>query len=522
MPKQSDNQIQTSKDPTTGAPSSDQPITPQVVVSAKLPDNSQVPVEQEPDIEGCSDDVEEEYHRAELLEGGDVPTSRIGRLMRTGWAARHAVPLALKRTVELLSSQKEDRKQVTEKILQEQEAVAEELFRTLGNLKGVVQKFGQLASYLEGVLPSEFAPIYQKVLSRLQDSAPSLPPMATQEVVEDELDCLIEDRFAEFELRPFAAASVGQVHRARLHNGLRVAVKVQYPDIDRAFVSDLKNMKMMEMLFAPIIHYYKGREILDTIHQNLLAELDYLREAELQNLFHRAFDGHPLIHIPRVITELCTGKVLVTEFVDGRNFTQLQASDEHTRCQAAEALFRYYAESLFIHHIVNSDPHPGNYVFHANGRVSFLDFGAAIELEPEFMRILARFLLAHIENDNDNFCTGLTSVFGIPDQDPVLFAAYQPVFRCTLAPLDSSKQPFTFSSGWMDSCFEEGMSCSKDILLRGGRIPKLPPRPKHLHPNIAVVYRMAIGLASVLLRLQATNDWPAIVKPILEQSISQK
>lgn len=133
--------------------------------------------------------------RAGLEQIESIPTSRMSRMFRTGWAARKAVPLALKRTVELVSAEKGDRKEAAEKILAEQEAYAEELFRTLGTMKGLAQKIGQVVSYMEGVLPPELAPIYQRVLARLQDSAPALPPMVSQSVIEEELDCLIEDHF---------------------------------------------------------------------------------------------------------------------------------------------------------------------------------------------------------------------------------------------------------------------------------------------------------------------------------------
>lgn len=464
-----------------------------------------------------------EFASKPSLEAADgLTTSRLGRLVKTGWAARHAVPLAFKRAYDLLSADKSERGEVAEQILKEQENIAEELFRTLGNLKGVVQKFGQLASYLEGILPKELAPIYQRVLARLQDSAPAMPPLASQALIEEELDCLIEDVFPEFEEQPFAAASVGQVHRARLRDGTKVAVKVQYPDIDRAFVSDLKNMKMMEMLFAPVIHYYRGREILDTIRQQLLDELDYEREAAMQNKFAASFAGDPWIQIPHVFTEYSTRRVLVTELKEGLSFAQLEQAENSVRTRAAETMSRYYLDSIWVHHLVNVDPHPGNYVFHDNGCVSFLDFGAAVSLDPRRTGHLRQHLLAYIEGDTASFRNSLNQVYGIPTEDPVLLDAYEAMIRHFLQPLAPERQPFLFSTGWMESCFEEGMARSKDILLRGGRIPKLPPPPTHVNPDMPVIYRVAIGLGSLLARLRVSLDWSELFFASLKKSPSQK
>ena len=432
---------------------------------SKKKENEEKDKEPSPSAEQASESEQSQDSRPFLEEASGLSTSRVGRFLKTGWAARHAVPVAFKRAVELMTVEKEDRGKVAEKLLQEQEAVAEELFRTLGNLKGVVQKFGQLASYLEDV-------------------------------------------FLDFEPEPFAAASVGQVHRARLHDGTKVAVKVQYPDIDRAFVSDIKNMKMLEMLFAPVIHYYRGRDILNTMRQQLLDELDYKREATMQETFRKYFADDPSILIPKVFSEFSTEKILVTEFMDGISFRQLQEADEEVRRRAGETISRYYLDSIFVHHLVNIDPHPGNYVFHDDGRVSFLDFGAAVTIDPRRADHLGEHIHAYITKDDETFRKGLNQLYGFPMDDPVMVEAYETMLRHFLQPLSSEGQPFRFSTGWMEGCVEEGMVRSKDILLRGGRIPKLPPPPTHVNPDLPVIYRIALGLGSLLARLEVAVHWP--------------
>jgi predicted unusual protein kinase regulating ubiquinone biosynthesis (AarF/ABC1/UbiB family) len=482
--------------------------------------HDQMPTSEVPDEaqgSGSSSGLSAVDGRQPLEEGSAVPTSRVGRFLKTGWAARHAVPLALKRTAEVVTSEKEDRKEAVEKLLEEQEAVAEELFRTLGQLKGVVQKFGQMASYLEGVLPSDVAPVYQKVLSKLQDSAPALPPDEVRKAIEDELDCYLEDHFAEFEEQPFAAASIGQVHRALLYDGTTVAVKVQYPGIDRAFDSDLKNIKMLEMLFTPIISYYRGKETLEMFRQQLLDELDYEREADAHERFRDIFEGHEHVYIPQIYRELCTKKLLVTEFVEGSTFAQVCESDESVRTQAGIGLATYLMESLHHHRMINVDPHPGNTIFMKDGRICCIDFGAVVDVEAPLLSMIERQLKALWDEDIPAFQESLHELYGVAeDVDPVVLEAQTMLALSYLAPLQPGKQPFRFSTEWISGCVDEGMDAARQILLRGGRVPKMPPPPTHVYPGMASIYRVVVGIGSLLSKLHVSHDWCKLYQQILE------
>ena len=455
--------------------------------------------------------------RAGLDQIESIPTSRMSRMFRTGWAARKAVPLALKRTVELVSAEKGDRKEAAEKILAEQEAYAEELFRTLGTMKGLAQKIGQVVSYMEGVLPPELAPIYQRVLARLQDSAPALPPMVSQSVIEEELDCLIEDHFDEFDEEPFAAASIGQVHRGRLHDGTEVAIKVQYPDVDRAFISDLKNLKVIETLFSPLISYYKGKDIIELTRQQLLDELDYVKERKNHQQFRSFFQDHPSIHIPKVFPELSTGKLLVTEFVDGMSFHEVCEEDETLRNRVAQNLFLFYWRSIFIHRFVNGDPHPGNYIFHKDGRISCLDFGAAIPVQPSFAQQFQTNITAYIHQDDETFRATLAGTYGVPDDDEIVFSAYASAIHAFLEPFHPEKQPFQFSTEWMEQYFEQAASQAKQILLRGGKIPKLPP-PAVIPTDLPLMQRVGMGLSSLITPLKGSGHWDSLAMEVFVQT----
>jgi len=455
-----------------------------------------------------------------LEQVSSIPTSRIGRFLQAGWAARHAIPLAIKRTAEL--GQRSNKPPESEEappdpsLLQHQEKIAEELFRTLGNLKGLAQKVGQMLSYLEGVLPADLAPIYQKILTRLQASAPALPPAAAQKAVEEDLDRLLDEIFADFEPEAFAAASIGQVHRARLPDGTRVAVKIQYPEIEKAVASDLKNMKTLSLLFAPLIRYYQGQDAIELARQQLLQELDYSREAHTQSRFSRLFEGHPFIQIPAILPSLCSKKGLTTEYIEGRTFQQILSAPQDQRDQYGKILFRYYWESIFFHHLVNSDPHPGNYIFLDGGRIAFLDFGAAVEIQPSFVRSFQRNVEAFLHHDDAAFRETVPETYGIPTKDETVFLAYCAAIHAFLEPFSPELQPFPFSVSWMEGYIDKALASASQILTRGGKIPRLPP-PGSIPPDLPVIQRVGLGLSSLLAKLRACADWRLEAQAIFDR-----
>ena len=442
-----------------------------------------------------------------------IPTSRVSRLFRTGWAARHTVPMALRRTVELMSADKGDRKEITQKFIKEQKKVAEELYRTLGTLKGVALKAGQMASYIDGVLPQELEKIYQQVLSKLQSGAPGLPPITSQKLIKEELGKPADELFASFDEVPFAAASIGQVHKGVLHDGTHVAVKLQYPEVDKAFESDLKNFKVLEKMFGPVIRHYNSKEALDLAVENLLDELDYVREYQSQERFRTMFLNHEQIRIPKVFKELSTSKILVSGFCEGLTFEEICKLDQEERNHFAQVLVRYNMESLFLHCFINPDPHPGNYIFHDDHTISFLDFGAAYEIDSKFAKGLQSSIQAIMDEDKFAFRRTVHDVFGISRDNLVVFDAYCRILDFALTPFKEEAQPFCFSSKWIESYLEFAFSETRNILTRGKRIPRLPP-PVDFHSDIIFVERIAVGLASLLSKLSGTADWNKLAREV--------
>ena len=267
-----------------------------------------------------------------------------------------------------------------------EERAARDALTTMGNMKGVLMKLGQIISFMDDTLPAA----YRAELSKLQSNA---PPMAW-ELVEAQLRIeLGKDPhrvFKSIEETPMAAASIGQVHRAVLEDGTRVAVKVQYPGVDRAIAADLDNYAMLSAMIEAVTPAMDAGPVVGELRARFTDELDYTLEAESQERFRAIHGRDSDMLVPRVIRELSTRRVLVTELVEGavgfEAFVTSASLEERRR--AGLAIHRFAFDSLYDHYLFNGDPHPGNYLFLPGGRVVFLDFGCVKRFEPSFVEDL--------------------------------------------------------------------------------------------------------------------------------------
>ena len=251
---------------------------------------------------------------------------------------------------------------------------AQQVADELGNMKGALMKLGQMASYLDDGLPEPL----RLALSQLQSQAPPMSVELVRQEVERELGAPIEEMFAAFDEEPIAAASIGQVHRAilRTPEGEKaVAVKVQYPGVAEAIDADIKTADLLGTLLAFGFKSLNPEEMVLEIKDRLREELDYVNEAQNQQLFADFYEGHPFIHVPKVFHDYSTARVLITELVSGHSFAEVLTWPQEERDRAGEAIFRFVFRSLYRFRAFNGDPHPGNYIFHRDGRVTFLDFG---------------------------------------------------------------------------------------------------------------------------------------------------
>jgi len=212
---------------------------------------------------------------------------------------------------------------------------AQDVADTLGTMKGVLMKIGQLASYVDDGL----APPARRVLSRLQDSVPPMSPELAAGVIERELGGTPEQIFKEWDPRPIAAASIGQVHRAITTDGQAVAVKVQYPGIAQTIAADLGNVALIRSLLKMAVPSQDVTALIEELRERIGEELDYLREAEHQRLFAAYFDGHPTVRVPKIIDELSTARVITSELAAGARFAEMLGWPQEEKDLAAETIY---------------------------------------------------------------------------------------------------------------------------------------------------------------------------------------
>ena len=261
---------------------------------------------------------------------------------------------------------------------------AERMVQTLGRMKGAAMKIGQLASFIDTeFLPPEYRELYQEQLAELRTQAPPMPWKKVRKVLDSEWAEPVEELFESFEEEAAAAASIGQVHRAVLPDGRRVAVKIQYPGVARAIAADMQNAGMIMRMAKALAPGLDAKAAADELKERVLEELDYELEAQNQRSFARGYRGHPFIHVPDVVTRLSTTRVLVTEWVDGVGFEEVRAGSQAERDRFGEIVFRFCFGSIYHLQHFNADAHPGNYLLMPDGRVAFLDFGMTKHLDRE-------------------------------------------------------------------------------------------------------------------------------------------
>src|SRR3954470_17476450 len=244
-----------------------------------------------------------------------IPTSRVRRASRVGRvAASQAVRQAGTRVANVARTEEGANRALERRHIE----TAEQIVSALGTMKGAAMKLGQVMSFLDvGLVPEEYREEFQAKLGELRDAAPNVRFSDMRKVVESELGDKLSDAFAEFDETPIAAASIGQVYRARLHDGREVAVKVQYPGVAQAVRADMQNIGMILRLMKRIAPGLDVKATAEEVRSRIGEELDYELEAQNQRSLARIFRGHPFIVVPDVVTSLTHEKVIVSEFVSG-------------------------------------------------------------------------------------------------------------------------------------------------------------------------------------------------------------
>lgn len=429
-------------------------------------------------------------------EENALPTGRVSRTARFGGlVAGQSLRWAGTRAANLTRGEDAAERAMEERAL----GVAEELVEQLGKMRGAAMKIGQVLSTVDfEAIPEGERDRFKQKLAALRDDAPAVPFSKIRKLVEQELGGKLSSVFSSFDEQAFAAASIGQVHRAVTREGDEVVVKVQYPGVAEAVETDLRNMRLLFPMLgrlAPGLDVAAlGRELRERIGE----ELDYELEAQNQRRVERAFRGHPFIRVPRVDTSLSARRVLVSEYVEGLGFEAVKALPEPERDRYGEILFRFFFTLLHRERFCSGDPHPGNYLLCPDGHVCFLDFGLMRAVSAETMSAEAALARAVVESDAAAVKLRLGELGYLPDPDE--FDA-----ETLLAQLQGAGE-WAFTPGFR--------RLSPDYvreLTETGSSPRSPyfeqMRKMSLPPEALLVRRMEGLVFLVLGELRAGGDW---------------
>ena len=377
---------------------------------------------------------------------------------------------------------------------------AEEVAATLGNMKGAMMKLGQMVSYVDESLPEPL----RMALAQLQQDAPPMSGELAAGVVERELGAPPEEVFARWDPVPIAAASIGQVHRAMTHDGRAVAVKVQYPGVDEAVRSDLETSDVLAQAMRLIFPNLDPRPLAEEIRARVVEELDYRLEARNQQTFADWYRGHPFIHVPDVVPELSTGRVLTSELAEGARFAEVETWSQDERDLAAEAVYRFVFRSLYRLHLFNGDPHPGNYLFRPGGRVTFLDFGLVKRFDPAEIVLFERYIRHMVlEPDPAAFRRALEDSSAIPPGAPAtdqeLFDAMTPFYELVLDDRVITWTP-EHASRVVRNLFDRSSPVTRNTSGGGAMF--------------VFIQRINLGLYGLFGRLGATANWRRIAEEL--------
>ena len=370
----------------------------------------------------------------------------------------------------------------------------------LGNLRGLAAKIGQMASYVDGLVPEQHAEAFESSLKALRAQAPRSSAAAIRNLVEEELGGPIDTLFASWSDTPLASASIGQVHRATLPDGADVAVKVQHPGIARAVESDLSNAGLLES-FVGVLggKRFDTKTMLEVIQTRFREELDYAFEAGNLARFADLHRGDPTVIVPTFHGSHSSRRVLTTAMAEGKSFDEACAASEPERRAWSETLWRFVFKGTLVGAMLNADPHPGNYVFHEGGRVTFLDYGCIQRIDDRRPRAVAVHAAA-LARDEAAFGRAVSRMVGA--KPGALEDTAIRYTRDCFRPLFES--PYRVTKPYAASLVA-GMH-EMALLAR-----KVPEEQLFTMPgDMVFVNRLQFGFYSVLARLDVETDYAAV------------
>ncbi len=375
---------------------------------------------------------------------------------------------------------------------------AQQVADELGNMKGALMKLGQMASYLDDGLPEPL----RLALSQLQSNAPPMSIDLVHQEIKRELGKTVDELFVEFDDEPIAAASIGQVHRAILKTpeGERaVAVKVQYPGVAEAIDADLRTADLLGTLLAFGFKSLNPEDMVAEIKDRLREELDYKKEAENQQLFADFYKGHPFIHVPEVLHNYSTSRILISELVSGSSFAEVLTWPQEQRDMAGEAIFRFVFRSLYRFRAFNGDPHPGNYIFHKDGKVTFLDFGLIKHFTVDEMNMFQSMVKAAVlDNDMETYRRVIEDAGMFQKDAPFSTEEAGDYFAHFYEPVRESKD-MTWTTGYATSIVRHTFDRTSAI-AQYATVPR----------SFVFIQRINLGLYALLGQLGASGNFRRI------------
>jgi len=383
-------------------------------------------------------------------------------------------------------------------------ALARELVEKLGQMRGAAMKVGQVLSTIDfTALPEAERENFKQTLAALRDDVPPLPFRSVEKLLGEDLGERPSAVFSEFEEEAFAAASIGQVHRAVTREGVAVAVKVQYPGVAEAVDTDLRNLTLLLPLVKRLAPGLDVKALYAELRERIAEELDYELEAQNQRAVARAHRDHPFAFVPEVHTDLSSRRVLVTDLIEGARFEAVKRRDAATRDAFGEIVFRFYFG--LVHHTrrVSGDPHPGNYLLLDDGRVGFLDFGLMRVLEREYIDREAAVAAAVEAGDAATVHAVLSELGYLPEPD-------------SFAPEDLLAQIAAMGVWYLQPGVRRFSPKWVAELIDSTTGPRSPwfgqMRRQSLPPQALLLRRMEGLILSTLGEARAAADWNAIAR----------
>jgi predicted unusual protein kinase regulating ubiquinone biosynthesis (AarF/ABC1/UbiB family) len=380
---------------------------------------------------------------------------------------------------------------------------AQELRAALGGLKGPLMKVAQILSTVPDLLPEE----YVRELAQLQANAPAMGWPFVRRRMQTELGADWQSRFAEFSQTASAAASLGQVHQARDHDGQLLACKLQYPDMAAAVEADLKQLRLLIALYERYDKTIRTQEIHQEISDRLWEELDYERELRQMQLYQHMLAAEAGVHVPTPRLDLSTGRLLTMSWLGGQPMIAVTDHPQEFRNQVALNMFRAWYVPFYHHGIIHGDPHMGNYSVREDASINLLDFGCIRVFPPSFVKGVIDLYRALQSNDTELAVTAYES-WGFSDLSKEMIGVLNQWASFVYAPLmeDRARRLQETNSGIYGR--EVARAVHQQLRELGG---VKPPR------EFVFMDRAAVGLGSVFLRLKAEVNWYQLFHELIGQ-----